>query len=303
MKGLILSGGHGTRLYPATKQVSKQLLPVYDKPMIYYPLSTLMLAGITDIALVSTPNDLDKYRDLLGSGDKFGLQISYFEQKEPLGLPHAFIICEEFLKDESVCFILGDNIFHGNMRINEIKENFKDGALIFGYPVKDPQRFGVLDFDANGQVSDILEKPVSPPSNFAVPGIYFYDSSVVVRTKKLKPSKRGELEITDLNKSYLRDKLLNLKLIGRGIAWFDTGTSRSLFDASNFIKSVEDVQSYKIGCIEEIAVRTDKITYDQFVDLVENIPPGDYKNYLLGIKSEFDDSEKLNKDIIDNIQI
>ena len=256
MKGIILAGGHGTRLYPLTKITSKQLLPIYEKPMIYYPLSTLMLGGIRDIAIISTPRDLPNYESLLGDGRKWGLNLTYVEQAKPRGLADAFIVCKKFIGGSNVSLILGDNIFYGNMKLDQIYDNFKAGALVFGYPVTDPERYGILEFNEDGRVIDIEEKPVKPKSRYAVPGIYLYDNNVVDIAENLSPSPRGELEITDLNREYLKRDTLSVQILGRGVAWLDTGTAESLQDASAFIQSVEKRQSFKIGCPEEIALLT-----------------------------------------------
>ena len=291
MKGIILAGGAGTRLYPNTKVISKQLLPIYDKPMIYYPLSTLLLGGIKDIGLISTPRDIPMFREMLGNGNKYGLNIEYFEQPEPRGLADAFLICEDFIGNDNCCLILGDNIFYGNMQLMDIFSNFKKGALVFGYPVKDPERYGVLSFGENGEVHSITEKPKNPPSNFAVPGLYLYDNNVVEYAKSLAPSKRGEIEITDLNNIYLKNQVLNCQLIGRGVAWLDAGTCESLQDAGNFIMSIEKRQSYKIACIEEICFRQGFISFSEFESLSENYPESDYKQYLQILKKEFKSSK------------
>ena len=287
MKGIILSGGLGTRLHPLTAYTSKQLLPVYDKPMIYYPLSTLMLSGIREIALISTPKDLPIYRDLLGDGNKLGLEISYFEQPKPKGIAEAFIICEEFIDDSNVSLILGDNIFYGNLRLDEVSKGFDSGALIFGYPVRDPSRFGVIKFSDNGQIEDLVEKPNDFVSNYAIPGFYIYDNKVVEYSKNLKPSDRGELEITDLNRKYLNEGTLNFSLWGRGVAWIDTGTSQSLQEASSFIMAVENRQSYKISCPEEIAFRQGFIGIKKFSKIIKEMPKCDYRLYLSSLLEEF----------------
>ena len=285
-KGIILAGGHGTRLYPLTETTSKQLLPVFDKPMIYYPLTTLMLGGVRQIAIISTPKDLVNYRSLLGSGEKWGIELVYYEQKEPKGLAEAFLICEEFIGSDSISLILGDNIFYGNIRYKEIFTNFKAGALIFGYPVSDPERYGIVEFDSDGNVLSIEEKPKKPKSRFAVPGLYLYDNKVIEYAKNLSPSRRGELEITDLNLVYLRDKSLSVETMGRGVAWLDTGTIDSLNAASSFIMSVENQQSFKIGCPEEVSLRMGLIDIEQFEYLVSSVPKCDYKSYLLQILEE-----------------
>jgi glucose-1-phosphate thymidylyltransferase len=257
MKGIILAGGAGTRLYPITQSISKQIIPVYDKPMIYYPLSVLMLAGIREILIISTPTDISLYKNLLGNGKQLGLDISYKIQPSPDGLAQAFILGEEFIGDDNVCMILGDNIFYGyNFRsILEDAARLEDGAVVFGYYVNDPDRYGVVDFDQNGKVISIEEKPKQPKSNYAVTGLYFYSNDVVEKAKKLKPSARGELEITDLNRIFLEESSLNVKLLGRGFAWLDTGTHDSLLQASNFIATIEQRQGLKVSCIEEIAYK------------------------------------------------
>lgn len=282
MKGIILAGGSGTRLHPITKGVCKQLLPVYDKPMIYYPLSVLMLAGIKDILLISTPEDTPKFANLLGDGLQFGISISYKIQEKPKGIAEAFVIGEEFIGEEDVCLILGDNIFFGHgfpdILIETIAET--DGATVFGYFVKDPQRYGVVEFDENNKVLSIVEKPSSPKSNYAVTGLYFYDNEVVEISKNLKPSKRGEIEITDINNEYLKMGKLKVKLLGRGYAWLDTGTYDSLLDASNYIATIERRQGLKIGCIEEIALNMGFISMNEFKNLIEMISENSYKEYL-----------------------
>ena len=288
MKGIILAGGSGTRLNPLTKAISKQLIPVYDKPMIYYPLSTLMLAGIKDILIISTPHDLPKFIDLFGDGQEIGLNISYQEQPKPEGIAQAFIIGEEFIGNDSVCLILGDNIFYGHSLSLTLQEmaNLKSGGCIFGYWVSDPQRYGVVEFNNNHEVISIEEKPKIPKSNYAVPGLYFYDNEVVGIVKNLKPSARGELEITDINLSYLKKGNLKVKLLGRGYAWLDTGTPDSLLDASNYIATMERRQGLKIGCIEEVAFRMGYIDKKQFEGIIERLPVNDYRNYLEMISKE-----------------
>jgi len=288
MKGIILAGGAGTRLNPLTKAASKQLIPVYDKPMIYYPLSTLMLAGIKDILIISTPQDLPKFRELFGDGGEIGLNISYKEQPKPEGIAQTFIIGEEFIGEDSVCLILGDNIFYGHsfsMTLQKMAGR-KEGACIFGYWVAAPQRYGVVEFNENNDVTNIEEKPKYPKSNYAVPGLYFYDNEVVNIAKNLKPSARGELEITDVNLNYLKKGNLKVELLGRGYAWLDTGTPDSLLDASNYIATMERRQGLKIGCIEEVAFRMDYINKGQFKEIIDNMPENDYRKYLKMILKE-----------------
>ena len=282
MKGIILAGGAGTRLNPLTKAVSKQLIPVYDKPMIYYPLSTLMLAGIKDILIISTPQDLPKFIDLFGEGKEMGLNISYEEQPKPEGIAQAFIIGERFIGKDSVCLILGDNIFYGHnlsMTLQKMS-GLKEGACIFGYWVANPQRYGVVEFNKNNEVIRIEEKPKQPKSNYAVPGLYFYDNKVINIAKNLKPSARGELEITDVNLTYLEKRKLKVAILGRGYAWLDTGTPDSLLDASNYIATIERRQGLKIGCIEEVAFRMGYIDNNRFEGIIEKLPVNDYKKYL-----------------------
>lgn len=283
MKGIILAGGSGTRLYPITRSVSKQILPVYDKPMIYYPLSVLMLAGIREILIISTPTDIGLYENLLGNGSQLGIQISYKIQPSPDGLAQAFILGEEFIGDDNVCLILGDNIFYGyNFRsILEDAANLKDGSIVFGYYVNDPERYGVVEFDASGKVISIEEKPEVPKSNYAVTGLYFYSNDVVEKAKNLKPSKRGELEITDLNRLYLNENRLNVKLLGRGFAWLDTGTHDSLLQASNFIATIEQRQGLKVSCIEEIAFKKGFINKNQLLELAKPLSKNQYGQYLI----------------------
>ena len=285
MKGIILAGGSGTRLYPITEVICKQLLPVYDKPMIYYPLSTLMLAGIRDILIISTPQDLPRFEKLFGDGSQIGLSLSYKVQNAPNGLAEAFIIGEDFIGKDNVCLVLGDNIFYGHNLPSILKNavNRREGATIFGYYVKDPERYGVVEFDKSGNVISIEEKPKHPKSNYAVVGLYFYDNEVVKIAKGIKPSWRGELEITDVNNEYLKSGKLHVELMGRGYAWLDTGTHQSLSDATQFIKTIEDRQGLKIACIEEIAYRMGYISPDQLIKLAEPLKKSGYGEYLLNI--------------------
>lgn len=285
MKGIILAGGSGTRLYPITQVVSKQLLPVYDKPMIYYPLSVLMLAGLQDILIISTPQDLPNFKHLLGDGSKWGLSLSYAAQPRPEGLAQAFIIGREFIGKDNSCLILGDNIFYGHGLPNYIKPAVQRtrGATVFGYWVKDPQRYGVVDFNQHGRVIDIEEKPEKPKSNWAVTGLYFYDNRVLDIAADLKPSSRGELEITDVNKAYLESGDLYVEKLGRGIAWLDTGTHESLMQASSFIETIEERQGLKVSCIEEISYRMGYITPEQLEKLAIPFGKNGYGEYLLNI--------------------
>ena len=285
MKGIILAGGSGTRLHPATKSISKQLIPVYDKPMVYYPLSTLMLAGIKDVLVISTPEDTCLYEKLLGNGEQWGISIQYKEQPNPDGLAQAFILGEKFIADDSVCLVLGDNIFYG-VGFPELLlqcANLTEGALVFGYYVKDPERYGVVEYDQGFQVLSIEEKPKKPKTNYAVPGLYFYDNNVIEIAKNIKPSARGELEITSVNNAYLERGELSLKIMGRGMAWLDTGTHESLLDASNFIATVEKRQGLKISCLEEIAYRRGFINRDQVLSQAEQFNKSDYGRYLFDL--------------------
>ncbi len=287
-KGIILAGGNGSRLYPITKATSKQLIPVYDKPMIYYPLSTLMLAGIRDILIITTPNDRDTFEKLLGNGSQFGIDIKYKIQTKPEGIAQAFLIAEEFIKNSSVTLILGDNLFHGDFLVNQLQKNYllNEGASIFVYSVSDPQRYGVVEFDSKGKAYNIEEKPLNPKSKFAITGLYFYDDSVVEKAKKIKPSDRGELEITDLNKMYMKEGKLNVEKMNRGMTWLDTGTTDSLHEASSYIRTLERRQGLKIGCPEEVAWRMNFIDDDQLYSLSIDLKKSGYGEYLQNILNE-----------------
>lgn len=285
MKGIVLAGGSGTRLYPLTKVTSKQLLPVYDKPMIYYPLSVLMNAGIRDILIISTPDDIGRFEDLLGDGSHFGIHLQYKVQPSPDGLAQAFLLAEDFIGTDNVAMILGDNIFHGHGLVERLRQaaNKRVGATVFGYYVDDPERFGIVEFDANGKAISIEEKPENPKSNYCVTGLYFYDNRVIEYAKGLKPSKRGELEITDLNQIYLEQGELDVELLGQGFTWLDTGTHDSLVEATNFVRTVETHQHRKIGCLEEIAYQNRWITTDQMMEFYEMYKKNQYGMYLKSI--------------------
>lgn len=286
MKGIVLAGGSGTRLYPITQGVSKQLTPIYDKPMIYYPLSVLMLAGIREVLIISTPNDLPQFKSLLGDGKRIGMELSYQEQSSPDGLAQAFILGEKFIGEDDVCLVLGDNIFYGhgliellNRSVNNVVENKK--ATVFGYYVKDPERYGVAEFDKHGNVLSLEEKPENPKSSYAVVGLYFYPNSVINIAKEIKPSKRGELEITTVNQVYLEQNDLMVELMGRGFAWLDTGTHESLLEASNYIQTIENRQGLKVACLEEIAYEMGYITQEDLIELAQPLLKNQYGQYLI----------------------
>ena len=285
MKGIILAGGSGTRLYPVTKAMSKQMVPIYDKPMIYYPMSVLMLAGIRDILIISTPRDIINFKELFKDGSEFGLNIEYAVQEHPNGLAEAFIIGEEFIGNDSVAMILGDNIFYGQSFTSHLENAAKleKGATVFGYYVQDPRAFGVVGFDEKGKVTSLEEKPEYPKSKYAVPGLYFYDNSVVEKAKNIKPSQRGELEITDLNKVYMEEGTLTVELLGRGMAWLDTGTHTSMLKASNFVEAVQTTQGTYIACLEEIAYRKGWISKEQVIELAKPLMKTGYGKYLMDI--------------------
>ena len=285
MKGIILAGGSGTRLYPLTKAISKQIMPIYDKPMIYYPLSVLMLANIREILLISTPRDLPVFEELLGDGSQLGIKLKYKVQKYPNGLAEAFILGEEFIGDDNVCLILGDNVFYGAGFSGLLEETakLKEGAVVFGYPVKDPRAYGVVEFDKNGKAISLEEKPENSKSNYAIPGLYFYDNTVVKKSKSIKPSARGELEITTINEEYLKEGKLNVKQLGRGITWLDTGTHESLLQAANYVETVQNRQGYYIACIEEIAYRKKWINEIQLRQIADTMLKTDYGKYLMDL--------------------
>jgi len=285
-KGIILAGGAGSRLYPLTLVASKQLQPVYDKPMIYYPLATLMTAGISDILLISTPHDTPRFQALLGDGARWGIKLSYKVQPEPKGIAQAFLVGEEFIDNQPVCLVLGDNIFYGKMNLDRIVAEFEGGARIFGYPVHDPERYGVVEFDAAGTVISIEEKPKHPKSHYAVPGLYLYDADVVRTARSIAPSPRGELEITDVNLDYLRRGALTVERLGRGIAWLDTGTHKSLLEASNYIEIIESRQGMKIACLEEIALRRGFIDCRRMRQVIDETPTSPYRDYLQQVYEE-----------------
>ncbi len=288
MKGIILAGGSGTRLYPLTRSVSKQILPIYDKPMIYYPLSVLMLAGIREVLIISTPRDLNCFQELLKDGSELGMKIEYKVQEKPNGLVEAFIIGEEFIGSDNVALVLGDNIFFGQGFTPKVKQaaKLKKGAEIFGYLVKDPRAYGVVEFDKDRNVVSLEEKPENPKSKYAIPGLYFYDNTVIEKAKSIKPSKRGELEITDLNRLYLEEKNLKVNLLGRGFAWLDTGTHKNLLQASNFIETIQERQGNYVACIEEIAYRNSWITKEEVLELAEPLLKNDYGKYLIEVVKE-----------------
>jgi glucose-1-phosphate thymidylyltransferase len=285
-KGIVLAGGAGSRLYPLTLVASKQLQPVYDKPMIYYPLATLMAAGIDDILLISTPADTPRFQTLLGDGSRWGIKITYAVQAEPKGIAQAFVIGESFIAGDPVCLILDDNIFYGKMHLDRLVREFDGGARIFGYYVNDPERYGVVSFDGDGRVTSIEEKPQTPRSHYAVPGLYLYDGTVTTIARNLAPSPRGELEITDVNRTYLAEGTLTVERLGRGIAWLDTGTHASLLEASNFIETLEARQGLKIACLEEIALRRGFIDQEAMAALIEQTPKSSYRDYLVRVLSE-----------------
>lgn len=300
MKGIILAGGSGTRLYPVTKAISKQMVPIYDKPMIYYPMSVLMLAGIREILIISTPRDLPGFKELFEDGSDLGLKIEYAVQEEPNGLAQAFIIGEEFIGDDKVAMILGDNLFWGQSFSQSLSKaaELEDGAVIFGYQVQNPKAFGVVEFDKDGNVLSLEEKPKNPKSKYAIPGLYFYDNTVVEKVKRLKPSERGELEITDLNKIYMNEGKLKVNLLGRGLAWLDTGTHSSMLKASNFVEAVQSTQGTYISCLEEISYRNGWITMEKLKELAQPLLKAGYGTYLMDIAMEY---KKTNKEALKEV--
>ena len=302
MKGIILAGGSGTRLYPITKMISKQVMPIYDKPMIYYPMSVLMLAGINEILIISTKRDLKNFEDLFGNGSEIGLKISYAVQESPNGLAEAFIIGEEFIGDDNVALILGDNIFYGQGLVSYLESAAKlqSGAMIFGNYVQDPRAFGVVEFDKEGRVISLEEKPEKPKSKYAVPGLYFYDNTVIEKSKKLEPSLRGELEITDLNKIYMNEGKLKVKIFGRGMAWLDTGTHSSMLKASNFVEAIQNTQGTYVACLEEIAYRKGWISALDVIHLAKPLMKTGYGKYLMDIVEEVEKEKIVNEIAIDN---
>lgn len=295
MKGIILAGGSGTRLYPVTKSMSKQMVPIYDKPMIYYPMSVLMLAGIREILIISTPRDITNFRDLFGNGSELGLNIEYKIQEKPNGLAEAFIIGKEFIGDDSVAMILGDNIFYGQGLVGYLERaaNLKEGAVVFGQYVQDPRAFGVVEFDENKNVISLEEKPLKPKSKYAVPGLYFYDNTVVQKAKDLQPSNRGELEITDLNRVYMNENKLKVEIFGRGMAWLDTGTHNSMLHASNFVETIQSTQGTYIACLEEIAYRKGWISSEEVINLAQPLMKTGYGKYLMDIVEEVESKKYL----------
>ena len=297
MKGIILAGGSGTRLYPVTKAMSKQMVPIYDKPMIYYPMSVLMLAGIRDILVISTPRDIVNFKELFEDGQELGLNIEYAVQENPNGLAEAFIIGEEFIGDDNVAMVLGDNIFYGQSFSEHLRKAaaIENGAYVFGYYVQNPKAFGVVEFDEDGKVISLEEKPENPKSKYAVPGLYFYDNSVVEKAKTLKPSERGEIEITDLNDVYMQEGSLKVQLLGRGMAWLDTGTHASMLQASNFVEAVQNTQGTYIACLEEIAYRKGWITSKQVIELAKPLMKNGYGKYLMDIVEEIELKESKNE--------
>ncbi|AVK46735.1 MAG: glucose-1-phosphate thymidylyltransferase RfbA [Clostridium beijerinckii] len=305
MKGIILAGGSGTRLYPVTKSISKQMVPIYDKPMIYYPMSVLMLSGIKDILIISTPRDIKNFRELFNDGKELGLNIDYAIQEKPNGLAEAFIIGEKFIGNDNVAMILGDNIFYGQSFSEHLMKaaNLDSGAYIFGYYVQNPKAFGVVEFDANGKVISLEEKPENPKSKYAVPGLYFYDNTVVKKAKELEPSARGELEITDLNKAYMNEGKLKVDLLGRGMAWLDTGTHSSMLQASNFVDAIQNTQGIYIACLEEIAYRKGWITSEKVIELAKSLMKTGYGKYLMDMVEEGEVHEYNNNKCITKLEV